>query len=200
MRFIQCIAFVGLAFLSGTAFAADSTAPVTDHITARRIDIVDDKGVVRLTLAAPTPDPVIGGKVYKRTFPVAGMVLFDDKGDERGGMGVADIPGSAVVLALDHTNSDAIGWRVMPDGSISFVMNARAPVKTDTNGKVKAAMGQSRAQLSVGADGSPALSLNDKDEHPRIRLAITAEGYGALEFLDKDGKVVNRIVPEAKAK
>lgn len=36
-------------------------------------------------------------------------------------------------------------------------------------------MGQSRAELSVGADG-------------------------ALEFLDKNGKVVNRIVPEAEGK
>jgi hypothetical protein len=198
MRFFYGLCLAVLTASSFNASGAEPAAKVTDHITARRIDIVDDKGVVRMILAAPTPDPVVGGKVYKRAFPVAGMVLFDANGDERGGYGVADIPGSAVVLAVDHTNGDAMGWRVMPDGSISFVMNSRAPVAVDANGKTKAALGQTRAQLTVGADGAPSLSLNDKDEHPRIRLAITAEGYGALEFLDKDGKVVNRLVPEAK--
>lgn len=131
MLFVQHIALTVASILSTAAFGTDQVAPVTDHITAHRIDIIDDKGVVRMTLAAPTPDPVIGGKVYKRAFRVARMVLFDANGDERGGKGVADIPGSAVVLALDHTNSDAICLRVMPDGSIGFVMNARAPVKTD---------------------------------------------------------------------
>ena len=41
--------------------AADS-----DRITARRIDIVDEKGVIRMTLSGQTPAPIIDGIQYKR--------------------------------------------------------------------------------------------------------------------------------------
>ena len=84
-------------------------APVTtvesvDHerITARRIDLVDESGVIRMTLAAPTPSPIIDGLSYQRAFPVAGMVVYDREGSERGGFGVADLAngGTAAVLAL----------------------------------------------------------------------------------------------------
>lgn len=212
MRFPHGLALATAALLTTGAGLADPAAKpvsapsiepgskVEPHLTARRIDIVDDNGVVRMTLAAPTPDPVIGGKAYKRTFPVAGLVLFDAKGDERGGFGVADIPGSAVVLALDHTNGDAVGWKVMPDGSVEFLMNARAPVSQDASGHTKPAMGTTRATLSVAADGRPALSLSDQSERPRVRVTVTPEGFGALEFLDKDGKVISTLAPEAKAK
>ena len=99
--------------------------PDHDRITARRIDIVDENGVIRMVLAAPTPNPIIDGVQYRRAFDVAGLTIFDAKGSERGGLGVADVEGGMAVLALDHPNTDAIGWRVMPDGAVRFVMNDR---------------------------------------------------------------------------
>jgi len=81
-----------------------------------------------MTLASPTPPPILDGVQYKRILDATGILYFDNQGNERGGMAIADIPGSAVVLASDHENSDAIGWRVMPDGSIRFVMNQKAAV------------------------------------------------------------------------
>src|SRR6187402_2107048 len=92
-----------------------------EHLVVRRIDVVDDKGTIRMTLAAPTPPPIIDGIQYKRAFPASGLTIFDKDGNERGGYGVADIEGSAVVAAQDHINGDAIGWRIMPDGSIVFM-------------------------------------------------------------------------------
>lgn len=94
--------------------------PDSERITARRIDIVDDQGVIRMTLSGKTPAPIIDGIQYKRAFNVAGMVLYDDKGSERGGFGTADVDGGMAVLALDHPAMDAIGWRVSPDGQVSF--------------------------------------------------------------------------------
>jgi hypothetical protein len=96
-----------------------------ERLIVRRIDIVDEKGVIRMVLAAPTPAPIIDGIQYKRAFPVAGLAMYDSNGSERGGLGVADIEGSATIVAQDHVNADAIGWRVMPDGSVSFVINER---------------------------------------------------------------------------
>lgn len=98
-----------------------------ERLVVRRIDVVDENNVIRLSLASPTPAPIIDGIQYKRAFPVAGMVVFDAQGNERGGYGVADIEGSATVLAQDHVNGDAVGWRVMPDGAIAFSMNSAPP-------------------------------------------------------------------------
>lgn len=46
--------------------------PDHERITARRIDIVDDTGVIRMTLSGKTPAPIIDGLQYKRAFNLAG--------------------------------------------------------------------------------------------------------------------------------
>src|SRR5690606_7398138 len=43
-------------------------APDHDRITARRIDIVDADGTIRMTLSGATPAPIIDGIQYKRAF------------------------------------------------------------------------------------------------------------------------------------
>lgn len=177
--------------------AAKPEAVDRERLAVHRLDIVDDKGVVRLSIAAPTPDPIIGGKVYPRAFPVSGIVIFDDKGNERGGFGVADVPGAAPVLALDHDNIDAVGWKVLPDGSVSFQINQKPPERRNAAGQILPASGvASPVRVTVGADGSPAITLTDKQDRPRVRLTVTDEGFGALEFVDANGKVIQTYAPE----
>jgi hypothetical protein len=176
-------------------------APDSDRITARRIDIVDDKGVIRMTLSGKTPAPIIDGIQYKRAFNVAGMVLYDDSGSERGGFGTADVDGGMAVLALDHPAMDAIGWRVSPDGQVSFSINQapkliREPVLD--NKLIPGVQAPTRIGLVVAADGTPAIALNDQADRTRLRLTVTAEGYGAIEFLDAQGKVIHTLAPEAE--
>mgnify|MGYP003576695067 CR=1 FL=1 len=101
--------------------------PDHDRITARRIDIVDADGTIRMTLSGATPAPIIDGIQYKRAFNVAGLILYDDKGSERGGFGTADVEGGMAVLALDHPAMDAIGWRVSPDGAVRFGVKQAPP-------------------------------------------------------------------------
>jgi len=38
------------------------------------------------------------------------------------------------------------------------------------------------------------------EDRPRVRIKVTPEGYGAIEFLDAEGKVVQTIAPEADRK
>lgn len=199
-----CAALLGLGLLTPVGAHAGEPAPAAeaakpeavdhDHLAVHRIDIVDDKGVVRLTIAAPTPDPVSQGKVLHRAFPVSGIVIFDAKGNERGGLGVADVPGGAPVLALDHDNMDAIGWKVLPDGTVTFQMNQRPSDQKAARDTATPVV------LSVAPDGVPALTLTDKQNRPRVRLTVTEEGFGALEFLDANGKVVETYAPEKARK
>jgi len=175
-------------------------APDSERITARRIDIVDENGVIRMTLSGQTPAPIIDGIQYKRAFNVAGMVLYDDKGSERGGFGTADVDGGMAVLALDHPAMDAIGWRVSPDGEVRFSINQAPPLIREPrldNRLIPGVQTPTRIQMAVGADGTPAIALNDEQDRARLRLTITPEGYGAIEFLDAQGRVIHTLAPEA---
>lgn len=182
-----------------------TTVESVDHerITARRIDLVDAAGVIRMTLAAPTPPPIIDGLSYQRAFPVAGMVVYDREGSERGGFGVADLAdgGTAAVLALDHANVDAVGWRVMPDGAVEFGLNAKPPQPREPtlDNRVVPHPAVRRIAMNLAADGTPSLNLADTEGRPRLRLTVTDEGFGAIEFLDAEGKVVQTLAPEAAA-
>ena len=173
-----------------------------ERLTVRRLDVVDETGTIRMTLGAPTPLPIIDGVQYKRAFPVSGLVVYDKDGSERGGFGIADVAGSMAVVAQDHANNDAIGWRIGPDGSVSFHVNERAPIARDAalQGHIVPADGAVRIMMDVAADGAPSIALADKHNRPRLRLSVTKEGFGAIEFLDVQGKVVDALIPEAHRK
>lgn len=175
-----------------------------ERITAKRIDIVGDDGIIRMTLSAKTPPPIIDGIQYKRAFGVAGMILYDAEGSERGGFGVADTPGgTTAVLALDHPAMDAAGWRVSPDGSVMFVINqAPALIREPGIGNrlIPGVNTPTRIKLSVGSDGTPAIALADGDNQPRVRITVTEEGHGAIEFLDATGNVIHVLAPERDLK
>jgi len=177
-------------------------APDHDRISARRIDIVDADGTIRMTLAGATPPPIIDGIQYKRAFNVAGLILYDDTGSERGGFGTADVEGGMAVLALDHPAMDAVGWRVSPDGAVSFVINQAPPLVREPelgNALVPGVRTPTRMRLSVAADGTPAVALSDRNDRPRVRMTVTDDGFGAIEFLNAAGEVVHTIAPEAEA-
>lgn len=171
-----------------------------DRISARRIDIVGDDGTIRMTLSGAAPAPIIDGIQYKRAFNVSGLVLYDSKGSERGGFGVADVPGgSTAVLALDHPAMDAIGWRVDPDGSVMFAINQAPALIRDPdyqNRLVPGVEAPTRIKLSVAANGTPAVALSDAEDHARVRMTVTPEGYGAIEFLNAAGEVIHVMAPE----
>ncbi|WP_297799756.1 hypothetical protein [uncultured Brevundimonas sp.] len=174
--------------------------PDHERISARRIDIVDADGTIRMTLSGETPAPIIDGIQYKRAFNVAGLILYDDKGSERGGFGTADVEGGMAVLALDHPAMDAIGWRVSPDGSVAFSINQAPPLLREPaldNALVPGVSTATRLQLTVAADGTPAVSLSDKNDKPRIRMTVTEEGFGSIQFLNAEGEVIHSITPEA---
>lgn len=176
-----------------------------DHarISVRRIDIVDEDGTIRMTLAADTPAPIIDGIQYRRAFGVSGLILYDENGSERGGFGVADVDGGMAVLALDHPAMDAIGWRVSPDGSVAFTVNQAPPLIRDPglgDRLVPGVATSTRIKLTVAPDGAPAVALADQQDRTRVRMTVTDEGYGAIEFLNAEGEVVHVIAPEADAR
>jgi hypothetical protein len=138
-----------------------------------------------MKLAAPGPLPIVDGIQYKRAFPASGLALYDKNGNERGGFVVGDVEGFYVVTAQDFVNGDAIGWRVNPGGSVSFVINERPPIIRESalgNAIIPGVESAARIKMDVAADGAPSISLADKQDRPRVRIKVTKKVTAPLNF------------------
>ena len=111
-----------------------------DVLRVGRIDLVDRRGVSRMTLAAEAPDPVLAGVEKERVAQFSGIVVRDHDGNERGGLGYVGGPSGRVLWALDHPSFDAMGTVVAEDGTVSFLMN-QAPSASAKEGGVENAAG-----------------------------------------------------------
>jgi hypothetical protein len=84
-------------------------------MTLRRLNIVDQKGVARVIIAAPAPDPVVGGTQHHRDGTVSGVIIADATGTERGGYVTADGYANAL-LTLDAPGKQTVLLLAEPTG------------------------------------------------------------------------------------
>jgi hypothetical protein len=116
-RFAATAFGLGLIVLLAGAFVT-SQGRTVDEIRTHRLVIVDDAGTTRLLLAQ---DPANTQRISR----AAGLLVFDDKGNERGGL--STMADGSVVLGLDAPVGvgapmrDRIGLKVEPDGA-AYVM------------------------------------------------------------------------------
>jgi hypothetical protein len=145
---------VGVAARFGPSASAQSDAR---FLTVRELTVVDDKGVPRVRLGAPLPDPTVLGKQVPRQGVVSGVMIYDADGDERGGY-VTEAHGDAF-LTLDakehqqavfvanrdgganlsvwsgaNRNDNYVSVRAVPDPLVEVVQNGRKQVFTAVNG------------------------------------------------------------------
>jgi hypothetical protein len=114
-------------------------------IKARSLSIVDAKGVVRVSLGAPVPDPVIEGKVGKRRSPATGIIFSDAAGNEHGGMAMLD--DGSMNLCFDDAKTERNCLFMMPKmGNGVALMDAK---------------GETRAMLYLDTAGIPHLTMKD---------------------------------------
>ena len=59
----------------------------SQSLRVRRLAIVDKNGIERVVISAPVPEPMINGSRGKRDEPMSGILIYDPKGNERGGYG-----------------------------------------------------------------------------------------------------------------
>ena len=141
-----------------------------DILRARGLIIVDEKGVERIVMGAPVPDPPQG----KRVAPGNGIVFQDAKGRERGGIGVLD--DGRIVYALDSEKCDRVGLFVFPGGQSGLMIN-----DDNMNGRIA---------LVTEPDGTSKLRFYDGSGKERMVLGVAKDGTAAIEVKDADEKTV----------
>lgn len=86
------------------------------EIVVRQVTIVDDAGTVRARLGAHLPDAVIEGRPLDRGSEIAGLLLYDGTGVERGGY-VTFEPSGNVALTLDGRQHQSTLFVAGPEGA-----------------------------------------------------------------------------------
>ena len=97
----MCCAGLAIYLLLFGAESVMKAAARPEMLTVKRLAVVDEKGTERVVIAAPLPDPIVQGKRVKRDGPASGILIFDPKGNERGGYVTSDTGDLGAFITLD---------------------------------------------------------------------------------------------------
>jgi hypothetical protein len=219
------LSFGLLAFLSITAFTQTNAPQRIDELTVQRLNVVDANGTLRFVLSNKDRmhPGVMDGVTINRPRPVAGMLFFNDEGDEVGGLtftGTDDNGRRANAgLMFDQLKQDqtigisysenngqrSAGLQVwdrseQPLSDLIRGLNAAnaLPAGAERDAAVKAVRakappGPRRVFVGKNSDRSAQVSLADAAGKPRLVLRVDPDGAASIDFLDADGKTVQRI-------
>jgi len=93
---------------------SDASSQAPQSLTVSELIVVDDQGIERVRIGSDLPDAVIDGKRIRRGTEVAGVMLYDTTGQERGGY-VTSTEGN-VFLTLDTRQGQVALFAAGPDG------------------------------------------------------------------------------------
>lgn len=164
-----------------------------DEITVKRINIVDENGINRIVLSnqEKMEPPIILGKKYKRALNPAGIIFYNEKGDECGGIALSKNPKtSTYALALDYNNADAIGLLSQQSNNDNTYRSGLIINDKDTSGKIGSNI--NRINL-MSNNGNSSLVINGPDEKPKIIISVDSIGNPLFKMLNGEGKIIQEI-------
>lgn len=223
LAFLNALAFV---FVVSAAFRQRAGTQTFEEITVQRLNVVDANGTLRLVAANKDRmhPGVMDGVTIDRPRPVAGLIFFNDEGDEVGGLTVngQEREGQrrangmlafdqfkqdqTVAISYSETNGQrTAGLQVWdrsdrPLSELIKQLNA-ANALNDPKDKERAIQaaraaappGPRRVFVGKTNERTAIVSLADGNGKPRLSLKVEANGAATIEFLDANGKVVQRI-------
>jgi len=230
LKAYACFVTLLLGVLTLAGFSQGNQKTKFAEIDVERINIVEKDGKVKLIISnSERQHPgIIDGKTLSRKRP-AGMLFFNDKGDECGGLSFSgdqkDGKGNAgALLAFDRFRQDQTvgvqygesngqyfaGLRVWdrPDTSLGPVIEKLAAIEKMSEGPEKAEAlkalretpgGAERVMVGRDREQAAVIRLSDAKGKPRIKLSVDVQGVPKLEFLDEKGAVTHTLPATAKA-
>jgi hypothetical protein len=230
LKIYSAVVTLLLAAVASLAVRQAVRPPRFEEIDVERINVVEKDGRLTMVIAnGERQHPgVVDGKTLSRKRPT-GILFFNDKGDECGGLGFdgqeKDGKASAgALLAFDRFRQDQTvgiqygerngqyfaGLRVWdrPETSLGPVIEKLAAVEQMSEGPAKAAAlkelrempgGAERVMVGRDREQSAVVRLADAKGKPRIKLSVGVEGVPKLEFFDETGKVTYSLPQDGKA-
>ncbi|HEX6163696.1 MAG TPA: hypothetical protein VFZ31_10040 [Vicinamibacterales bacterium] len=220
------ISFCLAAFLFVTAFTAQPSTQRIDELTVQRLNVVDANGTLRFVLSNKDRmhPGVMDGVTINRPRPVAGMLFFNDEGDEVGGLtysGTDDGGRRAnaglmfdqlkqdqtIGISYSESNGQRSAGLQVWDRSETQPLSELIRGLNDANAlpegpardeavkavRAKAAPGPRRVFVGKNTDKAATVALADANGKPRLVMTVAPDGAASIDFLDADGKIVQRI-------
>lgn len=207
MRAYVVVSSLALVVLSTAAFRQASKPQNLGEITVERINVVDANGTLRLVIANKDRmhPGVMDGVTLERPRPYAGMIFFNDRGDEVGGLTVRGV--------------DADGTR---EASASFMFDQLHQDQTiglsygEANGKRQAAFeiwdrpdshlgdlitrmnaAQAIADPAQRATAVDAVRQSAEGGHKRVFVGKDVDRSASVALSDADGKPRLKLTVDA---
>jgi hypothetical protein len=168
----------------GNGHGDASPAPVQDSVRARRFELVDESGRVRVVLGTQSDNGA------------PGLLISDSAGRPRIALHVSPEDAPAFDL-LDASGAPRIHVALDTDGapvvtlfgSTERATQALLGVSADGSAHLRLVSpdGRTRLFFSLQPDGTPYLALMDPEGRPKLSLALPG-GNPALLMLDADGR------------
>jgi hypothetical protein len=212
-----------------SAFASQNKKQKFEEIDVERINVVEKDGKLKMVISnkeRQTP-VIVDGKTFPQEGRSPGMIFFNEKGDEIGGLIFTGNTGEGQqnsltfdkfrgdqTIALQHredSKGDYFAGLSFNDVNIPTVelvakMDAikQLPSEAARNAALKEMRERgdfivNRLSVGKGRDKSAFMSLNDAKGKTRIRISVTAEGTPRIDFLDEAGKVTYSLPEGNKA-
>ncbi len=208
-------------------FSSD-TKRTFKEIDVERINVVESDGKLRMVLSNQKRQHpgTIDGRTFSRERP-AGMLFFNEKGDEVGGLIFSGDNGkgqynsltfdkfrSDQTVALQHLENEkgeffaglTINDQNMPlieamdkIDAIKKIADEAERNKAMQEFSAKGQVTVRRVAIGKGRDKSAFLELRDEKGNPRIKISVEAGGNPRMDFLDEKGNVLQSI-PNAASK
>jgi hypothetical protein len=217
---------LALVFLTAAAFRAQSppTRPKFDEIDVERINVIEKDGRVRLVIAnsARQAVTVVDGKpILPNRTRDAGLIFFNDEGDENGGMtwsgrrenGAARASAGlsfdqykqdeTVTLRYTQNGTERLAGLTVadrPEASIAAAARMNDAATDDARAKIRQELVDSglvggKTRMFAGKDqaGTSKVVLSDANAKPRLTLSVHATAPGSIPRRGR--QVVRSITP-----
>ena len=231
LRIYVVVSSLALVFLTTAALRQAGRPQNLGEITVERINVVDANGTLRLVIAKKDRmhPGVMDGKVMDRPRPVAGLLFFNDEGDEVGGLTITGqvrdgARRASAGLMFDQLKQDQTIGLMYSEGNgqrtaglqvwdrsdrplSELIEQLNAANRIADPAEREAAIKKLRDTTPAGprrvfvgktADRSANISLADANGKPRLTLTVDATGSPRIEFLDENGKIVDRMPQGSK--
>ncbi|HEV8426470.1 MAG TPA: hypothetical protein VGQ41_01060 [Pyrinomonadaceae bacterium] len=229
LRVYAVVATLFCAIFLLSAFVVQSNKQKFEEIDVERINIIEKDGKLKMVISNAQrqhPGSVDGKLIPREAGRPPGMIFFNDRGDEVGGLIFSgdtskERYGSLTfdkfrgdqTIALQHLENSEGNYfaglsfndenmtttdRIAKVDAIKKLPDEAARNAAFKEMEDKGEFLVRRLSMGRGRNRSSFISLSDSKGRERIQISVTADGTPGINFLDEKGKVTYRLPENEK--